>query len=242
MTLVTSRIAIGASVALFAVGTNAAVLDFSIPTSGFTVDSYTDISGYDASSAISGGNITGESGFESIKLDVTSENLNITINDIWDGNPYFDADSGGPGGLGSCRNFDAGSGAPQCDPNSDDNLTISANESLRLDFTNDANAAQLTGFGNFLFYDDNHDAINGTIRVTHDDGMATINVAGGVGNLSALGGSTFLIFNDENDGIKASTNYYITSATVTAVPVPAAVWLLGSGLGLLGWLRRKPAA
>jgi hypothetical protein len=32
---------------------------------------------------------------------------------------------------------------------------------------------------------------------------------------------------------------YNLVGNVTAVPVPAAVWLFGSGLGLLGWFRRK---
>jgi hypothetical protein len=33
--------------------------------------------------------------------------------------------------------------------------------------------------------------------------------------------------------------YNISFAGVHSIPIPAAVWLFGSGLGLLGWFRRK---
>jgi hypothetical protein len=35
---------------------------------------------------------------------------------------------------------------------------------------------------------------------------------------------------------------YPNSAWIGVVPIPAAVWLLGSGLGLLGWMRRRKTA
>ena len=61
--------------------------------------------------------------------------------------------------------------------------------------------------------------------------------------LTNAGGSVSL----DTSSLRAHTDGYnadfLSGATLTgsasAVPVPAAVWLFGSGLGLLGWMRRR---
>jgi hypothetical protein len=44
----------------------------------------------------------------------------------------------------------------------------------------------------------------------------------------------------EGDGFgPGGATVEIDNIEVSAIPVPAAVWLFGSGLGLLGWMRRR---
>jgi len=241
MTSVTSRIAVGASIVLFAAGANAATLNFTVPTSGFTVQQYQNVSGSDASGAITGavpgGTLTGEAGFQNILINADAENLNIFINNGGGaGKVYFDADSGGkPGGLGSCRTLDA---SAQCVPNSDDNLTIFEDEQIRMDFSLDQGGFTAATFGDFTFRDDNHNLINGTVSVDSESGYSIVSVINGIADFSAIGPSTYLIFNADG-GAGSTSNYYISEANISAVPVPAAVWLFGSALGALGWVRRR---
>ena len=239
MSGIISRLAIGASIVLLAAGANAATLDFTVPTDGFTVESFINSPGSDASGAITGGQITGEAGFQQILLSTEGGNLGVFINNGGSaGKVYFDADSGGkPGGLGSCRTLDADA---QCVPSSDDNLGLAEDEKIRMDFTN------FTGFidaffGDFTFRDNDHNLIDGQVSVSHDGGSSIISLTDGVGDFSIIGSSDFLIFN-EDGGVGSTSDYYISAANLSAVPVPAAVWLFGSGLGLLGGMRRKTVA
>ena len=53
-------------------------------------------------------------------------------------------------------------------------------------------------------------------------------------------GTSLVIFNEGYSAPGPGTDYMNTfTLTSTVVPVPAAVWLFGSALGLLGWGRRK---
>jgi len=68
--------------------------------------------------------------------------------------------------------------------------------------------------------------------------------SGGTLNILSYGDGTLSgIYDSELNGGPNPSSYYqvaIIGGSVSTVPVPAAVWLFGSALLGLGWLRRKP--
>ena len=67
-------------------------------------------------------------------------------------------------------------------------------------------------------------------------GMQTIIMSSAWTNLESVSFSAKVM---ESHCCSASFNGRIDNIVVTAVPLPAAVWLFGSGLGLLGWMKRN---
>jgi len=68
--------------------------------------------------------------------------------------------------------------------------------------------------------------------------MTLDNTLSATSSLSGVGEQAFIQKKFEGDAIGITIDLTASGA----VPVPAAVWLFGSALGLLGWLRRRTAA
>ncbi len=57
-------------------------------------------------------------------------------------------------------------------------------------------------------------------------------------SINGLGSDSFTLTTETGN----SSSYELSFTTAAVVPVPAAVWLFGSALGLLGWIRRRSLA
>jgi len=205
-----------ASMSLLATGhATAAVFDFAAIANG-------DIT-------VSG--ITGEQGAASFVL--TVDGITLTASALNGDYAYLDSFyNGNPGGLGVCGTL---TGSAQCDPSSDDNVTfgetlfLSFDQPVTIDTTVMRNGTHGTSF-------------TGNFELSIDGGAA---VSYGLTNIfdTNLTGTTFAFYNPNaggSSGVSNDQQFYLQSLTVNPVPVPAAVWLFGSGLlGLAAAARRK---
>ena len=162
---------------------------------------------------------------------------------------YMDGySSGKPGGLGVCKVLTAGD---QCSPSNDDNLSVG--EILRLEFST------LVRIDAMTLRDGDHNPLGSSgpegfkVSSVSDAALVAVNAwaTNGVADLSGLGanrvGTTFWIQTRILPDLVGSElefdKIYLETLTVTAVPVPAAAWLFGSGLmGLAGVARNRRTA
>lgn len=181
-------------------------------------------------------NVIGEQGASSFTLSdgrlfVTATGLNTSS-----GAPYFaylDGPYGGPGGLGVCQNLTS---SMQCTPSSDDNITF--DESLKLSFNQPVTIDLLT-----LRNGDHNQNFLGNFELSIDGGTPTSYGLTNFFNIP-LSGTEFIFSNPNAQGGSTVSNeyqFYIGTLEVTAVPLPAALWLFLSSLFSLGMIGSRKA-
>lgn len=148
-------------------------------------------------------------------------------------NPFMDS---GNAGLGVCSNGFDSSGKSTCStgvgPNqSDDNLQNP--ETLTLDF------GVMVAITNLVIRDLNHNLIINTANAIFINGTGYSTDSSGLLNLAGLVGAKIFDFEGQIDG---TPELYLSTMSVSAVPIPAAAWLFGSALlGFISLSRRKQA-
>ena len=136
------------------------------------------------------------------------------------------------GGMGVCSALVG----DQCNPSSDDNVSIDGGNEEILSWNLSQNITEVTlELGNT----DHFDYANNDIYYRYDSGLWTLATSGANALLTLTldGSSNIIQFKAVGDSF--DNHFYIRNADITAVPVPAAVWLFASGLfGVVGVARR----
>lgn len=101
-------------------------------------------------------------------------------------------------------------------------------------FTGDAYG---TGVANWLYLEFYTDNFPGT---TNETAFVLSLNQGAISGTAQ--GTEFLCTGEWCSGSSIGLRSIVGSGTLTAVPLPAAVWLFGSALAGLGWIRRKQSA
>ncbi len=141
----------------------------------------------------------------------------------------------GGAGLGVCKDANpsgdnSGSSSNSCDPRSDDNVT----EGEYLEFTFDQDVVVEN-----LWFNNNHDGGFGDGDMVTIDGMNFDVSRGYAGGANGIG--SFSLATDQVLRIAYNNEeFYVSGMAVSAVPVPAAIWLFGTALaGFVGLGRRR---
>ena len=180
----------------------------------------------------------GEYGASSITF--TKDGITVTATGVSDNDDdtsqfaYLDSTwthsgGGGEGGLGVCADLSV----DQCMPSSDDNVTIG--ETLMLTFSQEVIITGIT------FRDGAHNPVFGEGAVfglvVDGDNKADQDLTF---NYTQSWQGTSFEFSNDNASATDPYRFYMSALTVTAVPVPPAVWLFASGLlGLVAVARRR---
>ncbi len=149
-------------------------------------------------------------------------------------NAYFDS---GTAGLGVCTNL---TGSGQCNPGNDDNVGAIGGSSNAGDGTFETlvlTFSQVVKLEEVLFRAEGHGLFTGDLKINGSlvsvlNGQLMTNLVGSVFDFDYV---PVPMGTDP----KATNEFYIQAATVSAIPLPAALPMMLVGLGAFGVMRRR---
>ncbi|MFZ3584392.1 VPLPA-CTERM sorting domain-containing protein [Loktanella sp. DJP18] len=178
---------------------------------------------------------------------VTLDGVDVTLSANGSNYAYFDHGNAGLGVCGIVTDFSIGGTTNRCASGaSDDNVTLS--EAVTIAFNTAMNLSGLVfQQDGHIPFSDSSTELERTLLFGINDGAFGRYTFGGLQGLSFTGvfSASFAFDNAMFDPVSANgltrdaQQFYLASATVSPVPVPASLPLLLAGLGGLGLLARR---